>query len=291
MAFLKFTDKIGPGVNKGETNKKRFFYFWEIYFRKIGKLIQLNLLYLVCCLPIITIGPATAGLTYILKNFAEEKPVFLVSDFFSAFKSNFKQGVGLFLFDALTSGIALFAFYWYCTKTQDGLKMVLAVLLCSIIVIILTCMRFYTYPILVTIELPLKYIIKNAFLFTFIGFKTNIITFLITTLIVLPSVWLFPYSLVFYLIIGCSTLAFYPIFNCFKYIQKYIIDPQKTDEEEQPEEEALFSDTLLDQELKPNEILPGIPRPVDTSSVFTDQGSQEEPYQPSNVKKKNRIIR
>ena len=35
-------------------------------------------------MPIVTIGPATCGLVYILRNFANEKPVFMVSDFFDA---------------------------------------------------------------------------------------------------------------------------------------------------------------------------------------------------------------
>lgn len=37
--------KEGPGVKKNEPQKKRFFYFFELYFRKFGKLMTLSLLY------------------------------------------------------------------------------------------------------------------------------------------------------------------------------------------------------------------------------------------------------
>ena len=38
--------KPGKGVKKEEPEKKRFFQFFDLFFRKITRLIQLNLLYL-----------------------------------------------------------------------------------------------------------------------------------------------------------------------------------------------------------------------------------------------------
>ena len=80
MAFFGLFNynKPGPGVDKGETNKNRFFHFFELYFRKFWKLLELNLLFLLCCVPIVTIGPAIAGFTYILRNYADERPTFMV---------------------------------------------------------------------------------------------------------------------------------------------------------------------------------------------------------------------
>ena len=60
--------KPGKGVDKNGPQKKRFFHFFELYFRKFWKLITLNMLYVLFCIPIVTIGPATAAMTYILKN-------------------------------------------------------------------------------------------------------------------------------------------------------------------------------------------------------------------------------
>ena len=51
--FLGFGNfqKPGKGVKKNEPEKKRFFQFFELFFRKLTKLIQLNLLYLLFCIP------------------------------------------------------------------------------------------------------------------------------------------------------------------------------------------------------------------------------------------------
>lgn len=43
----------GRGVSKNEPEKRRFFQFFELYFNKFFKLIQLNFIYFICLLPLI----------------------------------------------------------------------------------------------------------------------------------------------------------------------------------------------------------------------------------------------
>ena len=80
--------KEGKGVSK-EQNTPRLILFFQIYFRKFWNLISLNLLYIAFCIPIITIGPATAAMTKILRNYAREEHAFLWGDFLETFKKNF----------------------------------------------------------------------------------------------------------------------------------------------------------------------------------------------------------
>lgn len=78
MAFFGLFDysKPGPGISKDAPKKRGFIEFWEIFFRKFWKLLQVNLLYLVTSIPVVTLGLSNAGLTYITRNFTREKPVF-----------------------------------------------------------------------------------------------------------------------------------------------------------------------------------------------------------------------
>ena len=46
-------NKSGPGVDKNAPKKKGIFRFFEIFGRKAGKLIQLNMLYFICSLPML----------------------------------------------------------------------------------------------------------------------------------------------------------------------------------------------------------------------------------------------
>ena len=270
--------KPGPGVDKDGPKKKRFFLFFELFGRKFWKLIELNLLYVLCCIPIVTIGPATCGLVYILRNFANEKPVFMVSDFFDAFKSNFKQGFALGILDILTSGVVGFALLWYIANQNLSIAMAIPLGICILVLLILMFMRFYTYLMAVTVELPVRFIIKNSFIFSFLGLKTNFITAFWTILLVVPLMWfLFPAWVLVYLVIGFAAVWFIAVFNSYPYIVKYIIEPH----EKQMREEMGEEDEDEDEEGED-----------DDEPIFTDIGSKEKPALPEKKSGgKQKIIR
>ena len=270
--------KPGPGVDKDAPKKKRFFYFFELYGRKFWKLIELNLLYLLCCIPIVTIGPATCGLVYILRNFANEKPVFMVSDFFDAFKSNFKQGFVLGILDLLTSGIVGIALLWYIANQGLSIAMAIPLGVCIAVEVLLMFMRFYTYLMTVTVELPIKHILKNSFIFSFLGLKTNFISAFWVILLVIPVLWIWPWLLCF-ILIGFSTMWFITTFNSYPYIVKYIIEPH----EQQMRAERGEDDDEYDDDDDEEE--------DDDEPIFTDIGSQEKPALPEKKAGKQKIIR
>jgi uncharacterized membrane protein YesL len=268
--------KPGPGVDKNGPEKKRFFYFFELFGRKFWKLIELNLLYLLCCIPIVTIGPATCGLVYILRNFANEKPVFMVSDFFDAFKSNFKQGFALGILDILTSGIVAIALLWYIANQGLSWAMAIPLGLSIVVLVLLMFMRFYTYLCTVTVELPLKHIIKNSFIFAFLGFKHNFCTLFWWAVLIVPLLWYLPliWALVFVLI-GFALIWFIAVFNSYPYIVKYIIEPHDKQMREQLGEDD-------DEEYEEDE---------EDDVIFTDIGSQEKAVAPEKKAGKQKIIR
>ena len=83
MAFKLFDyQSSGKGVSKSAPQKKPFFKYWEIFGRKFWKLIELNMLYVLFCIPIITFGPATAALTHVMRKFILEQPCFVFDEFF-----------------------------------------------------------------------------------------------------------------------------------------------------------------------------------------------------------------
>lgn len=75
---------------------------------KIGDLLFANLLWLVCCLPIVTAGASTLGLFTVVNKMAAKEDYTVHTDFFKAFKRDFKQSTALWLvlllagFSALT---------------------------------------------------------------------------------------------------------------------------------------------------------------------------------------------
>ena len=98
---------------------------------KIGDLLFANLLWLVCCLPIVTAGASTLGLFTVVNKMAAKEDYTVHTDFFKAFKRDFKQSTALWLvlllagFAALT-GLRTWGFALLARFTYPGVLPVLA---------------------------------------------------------------------------------------------------------------------------------------------------------------------
>ena len=130
-------------------------------------------------------GPATAGLTYVLRNFAREEHAWIWSDFKDALKSNFKQSAIVFFIDLVVFVLfyVAFAFYLQMSGFLGAMRYVIVV-----IAIIYTMMHFYLYPMMVTFQLSLKDLYRNALLFAIGKLPSNLLILAILLLIHVGSV-------------------------------------------------------------------------------------------------------
>lgn len=278
--------KAGPGVNKGKTNKKRFFYFWELFFRKFWKLVTLNLLYFACCIPIVTIGAATAGFTFVLRKLANEEPVFLASDFFEGFKKNWKQSTVVFLLDVILFLLLPFSISFYQAQVSSSWMFYIPMVLCMSALLIYFMMHYYIHLLIVTTNSKIKHILKNSFLLTCIGLKTNLITtFFIVAIVALTVIgvlFFIPLIILIPLVI-LSVIGFIVCYNSYQYIIKYVVEPYYRD---MPIEE-------IPEQIKRTLHLDEDEEETDDEAVFRDMGRQEVPDQPAEVQtkvKKNKTI-
>ena len=64
---------------------------------KIGDKICLNVMWLICCIPIITIGASTTALYTVMLRMVKNEEGYIFRGFLKAFKSNFKQSTLIWL--------------------------------------------------------------------------------------------------------------------------------------------------------------------------------------------------
>ncbi len=280
-------NKDGPGVSKNEPKKNRFFLFWELYFRKFGKFVVLNLIYCVSLLTVIGIGPATAGFTYVLRNFSREQHAFVWGDFIDTAKKNLKQGIIVGLLNLAAFFIIviaiMFYYYNYMNEQYAGNWILLLPLMLSILCgVAFLFMQYYIYIMMVTFDLTIKQLYKNAAILAFYGLPKNVLTTLIIavcTFFVATPLYgaiteggqlalefnLFSFTLLF--LWYFSFVGFVAVFNSYPIIKKTMIDPyyaeQKRKEEarkeaaaaageplEEDEDERIFSDERIDPDKK-----------------------------------------
>lgn len=264
----------GPGVPKNEPEKRPFFRFCELYFRKFWKLMLANLLYVLVSLPVVTRGMAEAGLTYVTRNYSREKPVFLPSDFWDTIKKNRKQSFWFGLAELLVGAVVAYSLYYYvmaCTvKVSFGTVIPLAIALFATLMFVF--MRYYLYLQLITFKFSGKQIVRNSALFAAAGVKQNaVITGVLLAIYVLVYLGLayLPWFTLGIVIVGYVTVfpafrSFLIQYTVFPLVKKAIIDPYYKEhpdedvekrrdlnleidstvaEKTEPKEEPIFTDT------------------------------------------------
>lgn len=164
----------------------------------------LNMVYLIFCIPIITIGPATAALYQVTLREARKEHGYLVRRFFQHFREMFLQGIFTFLFFAGVLSVAAFALaFWFTLGTFPGTVAFLFTLLVTVMIV---CALIYVFPLMARFENRFLQTIKNAFLFAVSNVRSS---FLLLLFRVLTAVllYLLPVMRIFMMIIGFSFIA------------------------------------------------------------------------------------
>ena len=272
--------RSGPGIAKDAPKKKPFFHFWELYFRKFWKLLQLNIITVLFCLPVVTIGPALAGMTKVLRNYVLEKNSFIFHDFWKGFSQNWKKSLPVGLIDILLIISAISAVNVYpalAENAQSGGWIWYAFCIISIsVTFTVLIMNFYIFPMIIATDLSFKNCIKNSFFLTCVALKKNLITLLCVAAVMavlVLTLLLNPYFLLLLIPLwAVSFIGFITMFNSYPIIQKYVINPYYEERGmDNPEYDYLKP---LDEE----------------DSVFVDKGGQEAPVEPEKKKKKGKTI-
>ena len=199
-------------------------------------------------------GPATCGLTYILRNYTRQEHAWTFSDFFERAKQNFKQGLLAGVIDiALVLSCSMYVAMDTSALGSGQWYLVAFKYIALIVFVIYFIMRFYIYTLIVTFDMSFKAIIKNAWIFVILGFFRNLCSVFFIVLSLATSVG---YMLAFF---GLFTLAFcryIAVFNSYPVIEQYMLQPIRRKQEEEGSItiiEPIFSDDVKSEPDKKDE--------------------------------------
>lgn len=133
---------------------------------KIAGLIILNLLWLLCCLPVITIGPSTTAMHDVLIQQRLGKTDLVVKPFFHSFRRNFRASLGLGLLVALLFVILIFDGLFVYAATPKGFNPLWIPF--GIMLLINGALMLYGFPMMARYEIRFRTLVRNC-----IGFLLN----------------------------------------------------------------------------------------------------------------------
>lgn len=163
------------------------------FLSKVADIIIVSFLWFVCCLPVITIGPASSALYYVTLKLARKEDVQVTSCFFKGFKDNFKQGVAYsFIFAIL---VVVLIFDYLVAMAMSGTAGAICCGIFFALGVWLLCTMFYTFPLQAQFYNTVKQTIINAMILAVRKFPMTVVVFFLN---MLPGILLLYATLVFF---------------------------------------------------------------------------------------------
>ena len=172
---------------------------------RVGDLLILNVLMIVCCIPVITAGAAFTAMHYVLLKIVRVEEGYLIRGFFKSFRSNFRQATLIWLLMLLVVAVYVGDIWIF---NYSGLvfpkPLIIAV---AAVAFVLLMIAVYVFPLQARFENSVKNTLKNAMLLAFANLPRTI---LMMACYILPLVlgYFSTYALLFVIMLGISAPAY-----------------------------------------------------------------------------------
>lgn len=150
MFFRKDYQTPGPGIRPDEPEKTGLARLLQIIQLEAGSIFLLNLLFLVSCIPVITIPPAIFAMNQVIRKMMLDQPVLCFYDYRTAFRTFWKQAYAAFFLTALPLAASGFGAWFYLTRAGENPVLFAPFLVCSTIFLVSLLSSVCLYGVLST---------------------------------------------------------------------------------------------------------------------------------------------
>jgi len=202
--------------------------FFSVLWRELWELCKLNLVFLLFCIPVVTIPAAITSMSRVIMLMLMDRPVYVFSEFLETFKKEWKRasaaGLPFFLLVAFT----LVGQYIYSSVMGLYALQIATLLLCALLIMA----GFYLFPMLAMLDVDLRGVIKNAVLLTFLRLPYNLLALLAVGAITFLILLLFPSSILIIIPIYFSLTNFITTFCAYTGLKKFVFKEEQEQQEE-----------------------------------------------------------
>lgn len=153
--------------------------------QSLWDILKLNFMWIIFCIPIVTIGGSTIAAFSVLLRMSEDQEGNVIKDFWKAFKENWKQGILIGLLPPICFEAVFLDFQLYNAVEKGGLGILIVG--CFSAYIFIFCL-IYVFPLLARYDNTVINSIKNSFR---IGMKFFGRTFLLLVIIAVEVLIIF----------------------------------------------------------------------------------------------------
>ena len=150
MFFRKNYAEPGPGVNPDEPEKTGLARFVQILSIECVTLVKLNLLFLVSCVPLVTIPPAVFAMNRVVRMMVLDEPVTCFYCYRTAFKKHWRRGYAAFFVTVVPLVLSGSGMWFYLSRAMTQPVLLLPFVLCSTVFLLTLLASTYFYGLLTT---------------------------------------------------------------------------------------------------------------------------------------------
>lgn len=143
------------------------------FLSRVCDLMILNVLCIVCCLPIVTAGASITALYTITMKMVRGEESYIFKGFFKAFKENFKQSTIIWLIMAVL-GIFIFVDYQAASLLPENVRNIFRIFIGALIIFYAMILS-YVFPYTARFANNIKNIFKNSLLIAILNLPWTIL--------------------------------------------------------------------------------------------------------------------
>lgn len=129
---------------------------------KMADLMWLNILTLVCALPVVTAGASFTAMHFVLLKMVRDEEAYITKDFFRSFKENFAQATIIWVMDVAVGAVLIFdLWYIFLSQGRENSNTVFVAAICASGLLYLFINAF-VFPVLSRFVNSVGKTLKNA---------------------------------------------------------------------------------------------------------------------------------
>lgn len=180
------------------------------FLARVADLVILNVLWLLCCLPVVTAGASTTAMYHVVRHLQEESISSVTRDFFRSFKSDFRQATPVYLLLLIPTAAVVMNAWILSAQSSDVVPVYLRAIW-MVSALMLTFVVSFVYPVMAYFDDTVWKTLRTAAVLAVAKLPRTV---LISAINLLPIIMLFvslPFFLrssIFWLLIGGSLSAY-----------------------------------------------------------------------------------
>lgn len=214
----------------------RLFDMDNKFFRFMGKLADLcilNVLCILCCIPVVTAGASITAMFYVTMKMVRNEEAYIARSFFKSFKENFRQATVINIIMLVIAGVLYVDFR--VVKSMPGTASTVFQYLFLIFAILYVMLFTYIYPVLAKFYNSIKNTFRNAILMSVRHLPYTVLMILVSICPVLvfyiQSARAQSMLLLLLIMVGFALVAYINSFFFVKIFDRYIIqEPEEKSE-------------------------------------------------------------